>query len=103
MISPANPDAASRWRSMNDGVMGGVSDGMMLPRADLGCARFTGCVRTENNGGFASVRASMGSGVDMSAFSGLYVDARAGDAESAGKRYLLVVKDDEGDDDAGEL
>ena len=91
----ANPDAASRWRSMNDGVMGGVSDGMMLPRADLGCARFTGCVRTENNGGFASVRASMGSGVDMSAFSGLYVDARAGDAESAGKRYLLVVKDDE--------
>jgi len=71
------PEAAGRWRSLNDSVMGGVSDGAMVPVVDQldtsggEChARFTGVVRMERNGGFASVRASLGSGIDLSAFKG---------------------------------
>lgn len=89
-----SPQLANRWRSLNDGVMGGVSDGAMIP-LENGGARFTGVVRLENNGGFASVRASFGSGIDLSQFAGLYLDVRPGDASSALKRYLLIVKDDE--------
>jgi hypothetical protein len=50
----------------------------MTARTD--CARFTGVVRMENNGGFASVRASFGSGIDLSQFKGLYLDVKPGDA-----------------------
>jgi len=90
------PDLAGRWRSLNDGVMGGVSDGRMRA-AVTGDAHavFEGTVRLENNGGFSSVRASFGSGIDLSQFSGFYLDVRPGDETSAGKEYLLVVKDDE--------
>lgn len=88
------PTLAGRWRSLNDGVMGGVSDGRMRP--GLGRhAVFEGTVRTENNGGFSSVRASFGSGIDLSQFQGFYMDVRPGDEASAGKEYLLIVKDDE--------
>ena len=92
------PDLAGRWRSLNDGVMGGVSDGVMRMRmSDSGesHATFEGTVRLENNGGFSSVRTSFGSGIDLSQFSGFYLDVRPGDETSAGKEYLLVVKDDE--------
>ena len=90
------PDLAGRWRSLNDGVMGGVSDGRMRA-AVTGDARavFEGTVRLENNGGFSSVRASFGSGINLSQFQGFYMDVRPGDEASAGKEYLLVVKDDE--------
>ena len=91
----ASPQMASRWRSLNDGIMGGVSDGAMLPSMDDACARFTGVVRTENNGGFASVRASFGSGIDLSQFEGFYLDVKPGDDSTAGKAFLLVVKDEE--------
>ena len=92
------PDLAGRWRSLNDGVMGGVSDGVVRMRmSDSGesHATFEGTVRLENNGGFSSVRTSFGSGIDLSQFSGFYLDVRPGDETSAGKEYLLVVKDDE--------
>ena len=92
------PDLAGRWRSLNDGVMGGVSDGVMRMRmSDSGesHATFEGTVRLENNGGFSSVRTSFGSGIDLSQFSGVYLDVKPGDETSAGKEYLLVVKDDE--------
>ena len=92
------PDLAGRWRSLNDGVMGGVSDGVMRMRmSDSGesHAAFEGTVRLENNGGFSSVRTSFGSGIDLSQFSGVYLDVKPGDETSAGKEYLLVVKDDE--------
>lgn len=42
------------WRSINDGVMGGLSAGGML-QSDEGL-RFTGEISLENNGGFSSVR-----------------------------------------------
>lgn len=51
------PASTQNWQAINDGVMGGVSVGRM--RFDsAGCAVFEGEVSLENNGGFASVRAS---------------------------------------------
>ncbi|MEM9798750.1 MAG: CIA30 family protein [Planctomycetota bacterium] len=49
-------DAASvlRWRTLHDGVMGGVSSGAITFTGSA--ARFEGQVRPENRGGFASFR-----------------------------------------------
>ena len=51
------PASTRNWQAINDGVMGGVSVSRM--RFDsAGYAVFEGEVSLENNGGFASVRAS---------------------------------------------
>jgi NADH dehydrogenase [ubiquinone] 1 alpha subcomplex assembly factor 1 len=51
----AGPNAAQNWQAVNDGVMGGVSDGRfrITPENTLD---FFGTLSLENNGGFASVR-----------------------------------------------
>jgi monofunctional biosynthetic peptidoglycan transglycosylase len=49
------PDAAKAWVNVNDGVMGGVSDGRFKITED-GRMEFYGTLSLENNGGFASVR-----------------------------------------------
>ncbi len=48
-------DASQKWQAVNDGVMGGVSDGQfkITPENTL---EFSGRLSLENNGGFASVR-----------------------------------------------
>jgi len=43
------------WYVLDDGVMGGLSEGNLQKR-DTGNALYTGTVRTENNGGFSSIR-----------------------------------------------
>jgi NADH dehydrogenase [ubiquinone] 1 alpha subcomplex assembly factor 1 len=48
-------DAAKEWQTVNDGVMGGVSEGK-LRIADKKTLEFSGTLSLENNGGFASVR-----------------------------------------------
>ena len=48
-------DAANKWRTVNDGVMGGVSDGRFRV-TDQGFLEFYGTLSLRNNGGFASVR-----------------------------------------------
>jgi monofunctional biosynthetic peptidoglycan transglycosylase len=50
-----NPDAAKQWQTVNDGVMGGVSDGR-FKITDNKTMEFFGSLSLENNGGFASVR-----------------------------------------------
>mgnify|MGYP001551771967 CR=1 FL=1 len=45
---------AVSWRTVNDGVMGGVSSGGMVQEGEL--LVFTGELSLENNGGFSSVR-----------------------------------------------
>lgn len=51
------PASTQNWQPINDGVMGGISSSQI--RFDLaGHAVFEGVVSLENNGGFASVRAS---------------------------------------------
>ena len=49
------PAAARQWQAVNDGVMGGVSDGRfrIMPEKTM---EFFGTLSLENNGGFASVR-----------------------------------------------
>ncbi len=51
----SKPEAAQQWRTVNDGVMGGVSDGRVRI-TDKGIMEFYGTLSLENNGGFASVR-----------------------------------------------
>lgn len=48
------PDAAAQWQTVNDGVMGGVSDGSF--RITEKTLEFSGTLSLANNGGFASVR-----------------------------------------------
>ena len=50
------PDSAKRWQTVNDGVMGGRSDGRFKINKDK-ILVFFGTLSLENNGGFASVRA----------------------------------------------
>ena len=51
-----NPKAGQGWRTVNDGVMGGRSDGRYRINAE-NHLEFFGRLSLENNGGFASVRA----------------------------------------------
>lgn len=51
----SKPDAAKQWRTVNDSVMGGVSDGRVRV-TDKGIMEFYGTLSLENNGGFASIR-----------------------------------------------
>jgi monofunctional biosynthetic peptidoglycan transglycosylase len=48
-------DAAKEWQTVNDGVMGGVSEGN-FQITDQKTLEFYGTLSLENNGGFASVR-----------------------------------------------
>jgi len=84
----ANGDGG-RWRALNDGVMGGMSDGFFA-QGELG-GNFVGNVSLDRNGGFASVRASVKE--DGSEYDGIYVDCVAlGD--NAKKLWLFILKDD---------
>ena len=49
-----SPDAAAAWQAVNDGVMGGVSDGRfrISGRQTL---EFYGTLSLENNGGFVQI------------------------------------------------
>lgn len=81
-----DPATLRAWRIVNDGVMGGMS------RSDLrivdGRATFAGTVSPENNGGFASVRASLAS-LDIAGMTSIALRVR-GD----GKRYQFRVRTD---------
>ena len=48
-------DAAKEWQTVNDGVMGGVSEGK-IKITDKQTLEFFGTLSLANNGGFASVR-----------------------------------------------
>jgi len=63
----------SVWRSIDDPVMGGVSESTFVD-TDAGAA-FTGTVSLERGGGFASVRAPE-SNYDLSEHDGLYLRLR---------------------------
>jgi NADH dehydrogenase [ubiquinone] 1 alpha subcomplex assembly factor 1 len=47
--------AGEDWQAVNDGVMGGVSEGT-FQITDRNTLAFVGTLSLENNGGFASVR-----------------------------------------------
>jgi monofunctional biosynthetic peptidoglycan transglycosylase len=68
---------AERWQIVNDGVMGGLSRSRIS--FDGSVATFEGEVSLANNGGFASVRTSIGR-TDLSGWDGidLQVEGRGG-------------------------
>ena len=49
------PEASKEWQPVNDGVMGGVSEGRFRITAEK-TMEFFGTLSLDNNGGFASVR-----------------------------------------------
>ncbi len=57
LFSFESPASAQPWQSVNDGVMGGRSDGRFRINEDKKM-EFFGTLSLANNGGFASVRAS---------------------------------------------
>eukprot|EP00667_Euglena_gracilis_P010362 EG_transcript_10542 len=77
------------FRAVNDGVMGGVSSGGLQFLPEQKCAAFQGTVRTENNGGFSSIR-YQGDLPNVSQYAGLYIECKAHDGN---KVYTVVVKD----------
>ena len=76
---------ANAWRSINDGVMGGLSSGGMIQR-DEGL-RFTGELSLENNGGFSSVRRLVEQ--DLSGATSVRLEVR-GD----GREYQFRIRQD---------
>ena len=83
--------APDSWQPVNDGVMGGLSQGGLRLTED-GTGVFEGEVSLDNKGGFASVRTSLGR-ADLSQFKGLSVRCR-GD----GKRYRIRLRIDDTND-----
>lgn len=82
LLDFAGPDAAQKWQAVNDGVMGGVSDGRFEVTKE-GTLEFSGTLSLENNGGFASVRTKP-----------TQLDLRAGDTlvvrvKGDGRDYVL--------------
>ncbi|CAM3316969.1 CIA30 family protein [Halomonas lysinitropha] len=77
-------DEATRWRAINDDVMGGISQGNLHIEAGIGV--FSGEISLENNGGFASVRREP-EVIDLSDASGVVLHVR-GD----GRRYQLRLR-----------
>lgn len=55
IFSFEKPEDYKQWQAVNDGVMGGRSDGRFMITAD-NKMQFFGNLSLENNGGFASVR-----------------------------------------------
>ena len=78
----AGPEAAQQWQAVNDGVMGGVSDGRFRIAPDK-IMEFFGTLSLENNGGFASVRTKPAD-VDINAGDTIVVRVK-GD----GREYVL--------------
>lgn len=76
---------ARRWYSIDDAVMGGVSESRLSVTPEQ-TGIFSGNVRAENNGGFASIR-TVEERLDLGDFEGFRIRVR-GD----GKRYKLCVK-----------
>jgi len=80
-----NPDSIRSWKSVNDGVMGGVSEGG-FKRTDSNTLLFSGTLSLENNGGFASIRTESRA-MDLTGLSALAVKAR-GD----GRTYWIELR-----------
>ena len=74
----------SAWVVVNDGVMGGVSTSRFAQRRGIGT--FSGTVRLENNGGFASIRSA--------AFAALPSDTTSFDLRvfGDGRQYQFTVE-----------
>lgn len=81
-----NPQVKEIWGALDDVVMGGVSESNIKIINDK--AIFSGIVRTENNGGFVSVRTkNFDPPIDLSDYQGIALRVK-GD----GKRYKFFIR-----------
>lgn len=88
IVQCVDPEEASRWRIINDDVMGGVSRSsfQIIPGTS---AVFSGVLSLENNGGFCSARRLPGA-YDLGSWDGIQLRA-IGD----GRRYHFRVRTDD--------
>ncbi|MFZ9045640.1 MAG: CIA30 family protein [Cyclobacteriaceae bacterium] len=86
VVDFADPQNRGKWQIVNDGVMGGLSEGRLY-LAEEGHAVFTGTVSLANNGGFTSIRGTIPR-IDVSRFKTIMLEVK-GDQ----KDYQLRVKD----------
>jgi NADH dehydrogenase [ubiquinone] 1 alpha subcomplex assembly factor 1 len=91
VVDFSNPGAIEGWATVDDVVMGGVSDSRMTLTGN-GTALFQGTVSLEHGGGFASVR-KRGVDADLSGYEGLVIRIRG----DGGKYQLRVRTDDQYD------
>ncbi|MDJ0550474.1 MAG: CIA30 family protein [Microcystis sp. M49637_WE12] len=85
-FSNPSSDIKEIWGAVDDVVMGGVSESQITLTG--GRALFSGIVRTENNGGFASVRTrNLNPPLNLSNYEGIELQVQ-GD----GKRYKLILR-----------
>ncbi|KAL4448009.1 hypothetical protein ABPG75_005228 [Micractinium tetrahymenae] len=102
LFSPDGRGAVQDWGSLDDVVMGGISESGFVVRQGVGedggpCGVFAGSVTTANNGGFASVRTrNLDPPLDLSGYEGIELRVK-GD----GKRYKLIIRDGAGWDTVG--
>jgi len=87
LLEDFSSDNHLEWQIINDGVMGGISEGRFKINIDQ-TADFWGMVSLENNGGFASVRALLNK--PASGDFGKIVLRVKGD----GKRYSFRIRTD---------
>ena len=87
MFDFSDPATVSGWFTLNDDVMGGVSQSQITQTSD-GTAIFSGDISFENNGGFATIQANFRTAVDLSPYTGLQLRVR-GD----GKTYGVYLSD----------
>jgi len=83
-----NPDSFKPWQTVNDTVMGGVSESSLKP-GGRGTALFTGTVSLKNSGGFCTASSRENKDYDLSGYTGIAARVR-GD----GKAYKLTLKAD---------
>lgn len=62
------------WQPIGDRVMGGMSDGSLVV-SEGGIGEFSGTVRLDNGGGFASVKSDLPDPLDVSDFKGIELSA----------------------------
>ncbi|MBD3374697.1 CIA30 family protein [candidate division KSB1 bacterium] len=82
-----SPRQEADWQSIDDGVMGGISQSTFRILSEH-IAKFSGTVSLANNGGFASVRTGLDR-IDLSVCSGFKIRVK-GD----GKTYSFRVRQD---------
>ncbi len=78
-------ESTQRWGSVDDSVMGGISDSQISYVGD-GIAKFSGVLSLENNGGFASVR-NVDYVYNLSKFEGVELRVKNGATEGKTLKY----------------
>ena len=80
-------DSVKDWQAVNDGVMGGVSEGK-FKFTDQKTLEFSGTLSLENNGGFASVRTKAKT-LDLKKGDSLIAKVRGDGREYSTNLYLI--------------